>query len=162
MRNAGILIAPPPPPPYPAHIADNWVEYRGSPFNYLSHLFHDVSIFCQVTLLLAGLRFLTLPPPLRRGVSASPFTVLRFCLTTLCHFKISLSITWFCEGSNWLLQQWKWFTIESITLHYRVKFLLCTFPESTMNLMPSIVMEVSAMFVDTTHLRTPSGETSNT
>ena len=31
-----------------------------------------------------------------------------------------------------------------------------------MNLMPSIVIEVSAMFVDTTHLRTPSGETSNT
>ena len=155
MRNAGSLIALPSPPPYPARIADNWVESRGSPLNYLSHLFHDVSIFCQVTLLLAGLRFLTLPPPLR-------FSVLRFCLTTLCHFKISLSITWFREGSNWLLQQWKWFTIESITLHYRVKFLLCTFPESTMNLMPSIVMEVSAMFVDTTHLRTPSGETSNT
>lgn len=157
MRNAGILIAPPPPPlpPYTARIADNWVESRGSPLNYLSHLFHDVSIYCQVTLLLAGLRFLTLPPPLR-------FSILRFCLTTLCHFKISLSITWFREGSNWLLQQWKWFTIESITLHYRVKFLLCTFPESTMNLMPSIVMEVSAMFVDTTHLRTPSGETSNT
>ena len=155
MRNAGILIAPPPLPPYPARIADNWVESRGSPLNYLSHLFHDVSIFCQVTLLLAGLLFLTLPPPLR-------FSVLRFCLTTLCHFKIWLSITWFREGSNWLLQQWKWFTIESITLHYRVKFLLCTFPESTMNLMPSIVMEVSAMFVDTTHLRTPSGETSNT
>lgn len=37
-----------------------------------------------------------------------------------------------------------------------------TFPESTMNLMPSIVMEVSAMFVDTTHLRTPSGGTSKT
>lgn len=151
MRNAGILIAP----LYPTRIADNWVESRGSPLNYLSHLFHDVSIFCQVTLLLAGLLFLTLPPPLR-------FSVLRFCLTILCHFKISLSITWFREGSNWLLQQWKWFTIESITLHYRVKFLLCTFPESTMNLMPSIVMEVSAMFVDTTHLRTPSGETSNT
>ena len=31
-----------------------------------------------------------------------------------------------------------------------------------MNLMPSIVMEVSAMFVDTTHFRTPSGATSKT
>ena len=37
-----------------------------------------------------------------------------------------------------------------------------TFPESTMNRIPSIVMEVSAMLVDTTHFRTPSGGTSNT
>ena len=31
-----------------------------------------------------------------------------------------------------------------------------------MNLMPSIVIDVSAMLVDTTHFRTPSGAISNT
>ena len=35
-------------------------------------------------------------------------------------------------------------------------------PESTINLTPSIVMEVSAILVDIMHLRTPSGGTSNT
>ena len=37
-----------------------------------------------------------------------------------------------------------------------------TLPESTMNLTPSMVMEVSAILVDMMHLRTPSGGTSNT
>ena len=37
-----------------------------------------------------------------------------------------------------------------------------TFPESTINLTPSIVTEVSAMFVDTIHFLTPSGAISNT
>lgn len=37
-----------------------------------------------------------------------------------------------------------------------------TFPESTINLTPSIVTDVSAMFVDTMHFLTPSGEISNT
>lgn len=37
-----------------------------------------------------------------------------------------------------------------------------TFPESTINLTPSIVTDVSAMFVDTIHFLTPSGEMSNT
>lgn len=36
----------------------------------------------------------------------------------------------------------------------------CTFPESTMNRTPSIVTEVSAMFVDTMHFLTPSGDMS--
>ena len=37
-----------------------------------------------------------------------------------------------------------------------------TLPESTMNLTPSMVIEVSAILVDMMHLRTPSGGTSNT
>lgn len=39
---------------------------------------------------------------------------------------------------------------------------LQTFPESTTNLIPSMVIEVSAMFVEITHFRTSSGATSNT
>ena len=37
-----------------------------------------------------------------------------------------------------------------------------TLPESAMNLIPSIVIDVSAMFVETIHLRTPSGAISKT
>ena len=40
--------------------------------------------------------------------------------------------------------------------------LLHTFPESTTNRMPSMVTDVSAIFVLNIHLRTPSGATSNT
>jgi len=38
-----------------------------------------------------------------------------------------------------------------------IGFLTLTFPESTTNLTPSIVIDVSAMFVDTIHFRTFSG-----
>ena len=37
-----------------------------------------------------------------------------------------------------------------------------TLPESTTNLIPSIVTEVSAMLVEMIHFRTPSGDTSKT
>ena len=37
-----------------------------------------------------------------------------------------------------------------------------TLPESTINRIPSMVMEVSAMLVETIHFLTPSGDTSNT
>ena len=37
-----------------------------------------------------------------------------------------------------------------------------TFPESAMNRMPSIVIDVSAIFVETMHFLTPSGAMSNT
>ena len=39
---------------------------------------------------------------------------------------------------------------------------ILTFPESTTNLTPSMVTDVSAMLVEMIHLRTPSGATSNT
>ena len=38
----------------------------------------------------------------------------------------------------------------------------CTLPESITNLIPSIVIDVSAILVDITHFLTPSGATSNT
>ena len=38
----------------------------------------------------------------------------------------------------------------------------CTFPESMTNLIPSIVIDVSAILVDIMHFLVPSGATSNT
>lgn len=55
----------------------------------------------------------------------------------------------------------KWEILNKGISHWNYHGLL-TLPESTMNLTPSIVMDVSAMLVDIMHLRTPSGGTSNT
>lgn len=46
--------------------------------------------------------------------------------------------------------------------HVKVFTSTFTFPESMINLTPSIVTDVSAMFVETIHFLTPSGAMSNT
>ena len=54
---------------------------------------------------------------------------------------------------TWHCACWPWGIAYYVTL---------TFPESTTNLTPSIVTEVSAMFVEMMHFLTPSGAMSNT
>jgi hypothetical protein len=65
--------------------------------------------------------------------------------------------TWYRSSSLWpKVNNKKWHREEKA-------FGKCfTFPESTTNRTPSIVTDVSAMLVDTMHLRTPSGGKSNT
>lgn len=52
--------------------------------------------------------------------------------------------------------------LRSIDLYLSKSFSNSTFPESMMKRTPSMVTEVSAMFVDTMHFLTPSGGKSNT
>lgn len=48
-------------------------------------------------------------------------------------------------------------SLSLCTLLVESKLISFTLPESTTNLMPSIVMEVSAILVDTIHFLVPSG-----
>ena len=63
-------------------------------------------------------------------------------------------------GWGYLQKQSDSLTMVKDSYKYMVK--IWTFPESMMKRTPSMVTEVSAIFVDTMHFRTPSGGKSNT